>query len=825
MKNKLISMLLVVAMLFAVVLTGCSAEKTADDVQQGIVETASKTATTLVMWCVTEEGTDLEQAEAVAEAMAEMTKSKYKTNLIVKYLTMDEYYEKLEAAIASNEFITAARASVADVTKKATKVVESALKNGQINAEQKALMLEGDRETLLSFITVAENALLTLEEYEYLVVTVDAQVNPPEVELDENGDPIVPEEPVEPAFPNAAELQASIESKLLKAVEDKVKVKLQGEKKETTLTAEVAADVIAGEYWRVEAEYLCATTEESLLTAANFVNLVMREGEVEDEEGEEEEEIEEEEELDEEDRYDENGNIIIDTTIYPEVEDYQVDIIYLSGYDKFNEYIENEWLLALNGELTGSSKKITNYVSGALLNAVKQNNNTYAIPNNNVIGEYTYMLIDKPLFDKYYYNADIDKVHNVSDVAAFLEDVATYETEVLPINGDIDYCLSLIADYWTIDPETLEVSTDVFSVLGHAYKDGEIPSRGTSALTFDNLLVDENYTTALTNLMSFKFKNYFGTPAEGQKSAVSFVTGDAALAAEYEDDYYVVVVDYPKAANDDIYDNMFAVSTFTSDLKKSMEVITLLNTNTEFRNLFQYGIEGTNYHLNDDGSVKSAPGNKYFMDVSKTGNEFLAYVPEGQNVEVWEYAKQQNRESLVDPLLGFSFEDQLVSEEEEARAEGASEDSYAIEVLDKELISYLAKTSADAWAKIQACEDVDSLEKVISTLSKSLGRDEKVKSAMAYNVVEPTLDENGAIVEKEDENGVVVKPTITVDVETLTRIETVDVKDDLGEPTGEKLDMEVKYFLVTKYLNPYQVYYRWMKNYQFLPAGFGTVTE
>ena len=62
-------------------------------------------------------------------------------------------------------------------------------------------------------------------------------------------------------------------------------------------------------------------------------------------------------------------------------------------------------------------------------------------------------------------------------------------------------------------------------------------------------------------------------------------------------------------------------------------------------------------------------GNAYNMDISKTGNEFIAYVPEGMNVDVWEYAKQQNRESQVNPLLGFAFENELDSQEEDFLSE------------------------------------------------------------------------------------------------------------------------------------------------------------
>jgi gamma-glutamyl phosphate reductase len=138
MKNKIVSLLLVAVMLLSVVLTGCSGKKTADDVQEDITQKASKTAATLVLWCVTEEGTDREQAQAVAKAMAETSKSKYKTTLIVKYLTMDEYYEKLEAAIEKNAFLKVAKEASVKFQKDGKKAVDSALRGGVITADETA---------------------------------------------------------------------------------------------------------------------------------------------------------------------------------------------------------------------------------------------------------------------------------------------------------------------------------------------------------------------------------------------------------------------------------------------------------------------------------------------------------------------------------------------------------------------------------------------------------------------------------------------------------------------------------------------------------------
>ncbi|MBO5898955.1 MAG: hypothetical protein J6R04_08090 [Clostridia bacterium] len=671
MNRRLLSLLLCLAMLVsacALCFTGCAPAEEEEE------EEEVDLATTLVMWCVTEEGTDDEQAQAVAKAMSEKTQSEFKTKLIVKYMTMEEYYENLEAAM-----------------------------------EQ----LEADK--------------------------------------------IAKEE---------AEKKAKEEAKKNKNNKDKDK-KDEEEKKE------------------------------------------------EKEEKPKKDKTEDDDEI----KYDADGNPIIDTTVYPEVSDYQVDILYLSGYDKYSEYIAKEWLTKLDQQLSGESKQIANYVPGALLNAVKYNGSTYAIPNNNVIGEYTYMLIDRELYDKYYYTAEAEDVHSVVDLASFLEDVAKYEDDILPINGDVNYCMGLIANYWDVDPETMKVTGD-FSVMGYAYKDTDKINRGNIVLRFDSLLTDPTYRNALTNLMDFQFLGYFGTAAEGQKSAVSFVKGDAASATEYEDDYYVVVVDYPRAADEDIYANMFAVSAFTSDVKKSMQVVTYMNTDAAFRNLFQYGIDGINYTLNDDGTVHTTRTNGYHMDLAKTGNEFIAHVPAGTNLKVWEYAKQQNREALVNPLLGFDFafelnddseilakaEDDVLEEDEELL------DEYVIETLDKELLTYISELSDSVWARIQACENTEELETLLDQLALELAiaSDENVKRSTVYEITEAEYDLEGKVKVDDKGNPTVENPTVKIDCKVKLRKVMKDVD-------GIEEEVEEFYFVKTKHLTPFQVYYRWLSDYGFMP--------
>ncbi len=571
-------------------------------------------------------------------------------------------------------------------------------------------------------------------------------------------------------------------------------------------------------------------------------------------------EVEEEEEEDDgKIEYDEDGNPIIDTTKYPELTEdqlkYQVDIVYIAGRDQYMDYISGygkskkeiekliaagkadeytykKWLAPLNTtDVNSEVKKISSFVSSSLLNAVKQKGTAYAIPNNNIIGEYTYMLIDKQLFDQFYHTASIDSIFSVADLGPFLEDVAAYATDVLPINADVNYCMSMIAHYWDIHPETYAVTGD-FSVLGYAYSSTDRVNRGDIVLKFDNLFQNDTYLTALRNLMDFKYKGYFGTPAEGQKSAVSFVKGSAADAAAYAEDYYTVVVDYPLATSDDIYGNMFGISAYSSNIRKSMQVISLLNTDVEFRNLFLYGIEGTNYTRHTDGTVSATSSNKYLMDIAKTGNEFLAYVPAGTDAAYWEYAKQQNRESLVDPLLGFDFstvigqknkEDSLLENEsnllDPESSDYKKQDEYMIETIDTAQIKFISNLSDAVWERIQKCKNVEQFDKEVELLlAKELDPElyPDLWRAMQYDVLAPKFDPDGKIsIDPATKQPVVLNPTISATMEPTPRYEIV--KDENGNDVEQLVG---SYFVYKYQINPYQLYYRWLKAYSYLPAGF-----
>lgn len=382
---------------------------------------------------------------------------------------------------------------------------------------------------------------------------------------------------------------------------------------------------------------------------------------------------------------------------YPDPVLNQVDIIYISGKDMYVEYIENGWLSPLDAELSSSSKKIKEYVNASLLSAAKYIDNdlgingTYAIPNNHTIGEYTMMLLDKSLmdqtsFDSLYKLGQIDGLFN-DKIYTYLETVRDgiedgTLTNVLPIDADYETCLNLLAYYWNINPDTLE-NEEGFSFLGYTYEDLLNINRGT-ALKFESLFENPAFVNAFLKLNEYRLDGgYFGAEDETTKAALKIVTGNYSDLKAYraeDSGYYPVVLKNPTVLSDDVYENMIGVCAYTRNLSRSMQVVTHLNTNAEFRNLLQYGVEGLNYKLEyvgqtNDQVVVPLAEHPYNMDVYKSGNAFLAYPKEITDNEVWEDGKLQNRDVTgADPLLDVTFFDiaNQVGAEEESATIGSS---------------------------------------------------------------------------------------------------------------------------------------------------------
>lgn len=475
--------------------------------------------------------------------------------------------------------------------------------------------------------------------------------------------------------------------------------------------------------------------------------------------------------------------------VYPEAEENQLDIVYLSGYDMYTKYIENEWIVGLNSYISTTGKQLTYNISPTLLNGVKYDGETYAIPNNVQIGEYTYMLVDKTLATKYKYT--YDSFENLIDCRYFIDDVATNE-KVLPIDASFKECMDLYTWYWNIgievDPD-LGVSTytinpnNEFFVLGTHYKDPASIGRGFIDLGFNNLFTDPEYREMYLTLKEYEFNGCYKTANDKRgDAAVSFVNGNYAMLREanenngvYTDEngseYFLYVAKYPKADEKSLYGNMFAISANSKQTQACMEVINLINTNSKVRNLLQYGIkqgehldgQTPNYAIDEETGVLKRLNNLYMMDIEKTGNCFIAYPEEGLAPDYWEDSKAQNNDALIDPLLGFDFNERL--------AEYGSS-------LDDDLIENCVLLTEQILKQINSCSTYAELESVING---SLADDLASGAPMLTDKNIP----------------------VNLDKMTNKNYDTSNGLDGEADPAGE---------------SPYAIYYKWLTAYSYAPA-------
>ena len=727
MNKKLICLTLSILMLLTCLLASCNSEKkeSTEGGEEAVVDNSAKTIT---LWVIADEATLADgnaAADRVEKAFTKITKAKFKTNVDIQFCSEKDYYEKLEAAIENEQ-------AHAELEEAAGKALRQYLKKNKDSGK--------------------DTAELTDEFYEL--------------------------------YPEYAEFRDTSDDE--------------------ASTGDAVEETETNEYGISEIQY-------------------------------------------------------------PATKKNQVDIFYLSGYDKYMEYYENEWLASLTEELNTSSRKLTDYISTSLLNGVQIEGNAYAIPNNVAIGQYTYMMVDKALFDGYYQK--IDKVESVLDLNSFLgyvhADNAGKTSDdpdyIVPLESTYEECLKMLCWYWDIgytdrscyemhydeesgryyvlkekytvkitttdedgneDPRNEERITDLvqsgsvykvnangqfidkdgkplsfsyktdenggwmldkkgnpiystdaagalylvdaegdpvsfhspetdpraidddyetkadsdgkvrptyyytinddasFSILGTMMKDAAKRNRGSINMDLNSLFTDESYRNLYATLKDYDYRGFYGETKDGQRAAVSFQKGDASLKLEseknkkdnekygtYTDEngrqYYVIIAEYPEATDAELYGNMFAVYANSANVSRAMKVVTYINTNSELRNLFQYGILGEHYELNENGTVHmlSTRNNTYRMDLEKTGNCFIAYPDETMDPGVWDMVKKQNNDSLINPLLGFDFNT------------ATADSDYSLDV---ELIDYIAGLNEKALARVNECSSRKELEEIMS---------------------------------------------------------------------------------------------------------------
>lgn len=354
---------------------------------------------------------------------------------------------------------------------------------------------------------------------------------------------------------------------------------------------------------------------------------------------------------------------------YPGLKDTQLDIVLITSREMLTKYVDypsGTVLTKLNTMLSSSHKQTKASVNSLLMENSKYKDSFYAIPNNHIIGEYTYMLVNKKAADEHYMGTSIfGKLENgtittvdYSKLAQLIEQVKLKKESAAPGYENMNYVFKPF-DYPNV--HFWGDSGDAEFIFASFYNKND--SNIGSALTFaPQALAANNSYNSYKKFMTDCEKNGFFTYSADNEDAVldnntvvAVLEGGYEIRNQYADDYYIAVLDSPRMPQDEAFSSMFAISSYSVDAARCMEIISDLTCGkTNLRNILQYGVEGEHYTLNSDNTVTRL-GNSYLMNINYTGNVFKAYpcASDGMTADSWTYGEAQNKDILVDACDGI----------------------------------------------------------------------------------------------------------------------------------------------------------------------------
>lgn len=386
--------------------------------------------------------------------------------------------------------------------------------------------------------------------------------------------------------------------------------------------------------------------------------------------------------------------------VYPEVSDQQLDIFLIHGYDTYKRYVDDGLVEELSGDLNNVGSKLTSYIHPTFFNVQKYDNGKYCVPNNHTIGEYQLLLVNKALAEKYSYSAS--ELTSFLNCKEFMLDVgAANENGVTPLLGMVE---PANIQYFSIDGER--------SLIAQRINPDDKSFEGMQPLTLAQV---SGYIDTISLMKQMQSLGYVGNgnPDTTGDFAVGVVTGDASLFEKYEDEYYINVHAIPIAEREDVFQSVFAVSSYTKDTSRCMEIITYLNTDQTLRTLLQYGVEGVNWELDDSGEepVLKRLNHDYMMNITDTGNVFMTYPDEGVPMSEWDKYKDQNLDSYENPYIGYEIlSGDAITEKCFTRIADLSKDSF------EKLDAATFEDFASVWNSIRG-EVMRSTGVVMSTIS------------------------------------------------------------------------------------------------------------
>lgn len=422
---------------------------------------------------------------------------------------------------------------------------------------------------------------------------------------------------------------------------------------------------------------------------------------------------------------------------YPDVGAYQMDIVLITGKTMLEKYAKAGRLKVMDSEINDTYRNILKYVYNDILDNSKidlvgdgKAKNWYAVPSNHMVGQYTYMLVNKELAAKYYFTESDFADFNLASAgfgsgtaaAALIQEIADHEdlTKIAPIGETTEnYPL---AKFWSTTGNSVSSLATIMPQPSAEIGQG---------VTATNIFADAKFANYMQEIIYCRENGYFRTTQED--FGVSIINGDYSAYQQYTDDYYVVTLGYPRLEDNDIFNGMFAVTSYTTDVTRSMEIITALTCNEELHNILQFGVEGVHYDV-EDGIVSRLPrGQHYVMNPQYTGNVLIGYLEKGTyDAASWDAVRKAYKEEMSDTEAGVvrdlgPWATAILQNKQSMPSVVCGADAY-VDQVDRDAMKIMSTLSDAYFDRLYACKTQSEYDAYIAMITAEIGSSDYFKT-------------------------------------------------------------------------------------------------
>ena len=307
---------------------------------------------------------------------------------------------------------------------------------------------------------------------------------------------------------------------------------------------------------------------------------------------------------------------------------------------------------ALGGYIEGS------YVDGKL----------YGVRPLSDLASGTCLILRKDIVDKY--NIDTTGIESYEDIEKILAVIKEADPSATPL-GPANASSSMLE---IVQQVTIDRLTDGF---------GSLLDYG-QTLEVENWYASDTYRKYLDINRDWYQKGYIlpdaATTKEDQYTLVKtgriygYVTTSKPGLEQQEANgcgTEVVAIDITKpfASTNTVQVFQWVVPNSCEAPEKAVQLLNMMYTSADLANLLAWGIEGVHYKVMDNGLATFADGvnnetsGYNHHSAWMVGNEFNAYVWEGNPPDLWEQTKEWNNNAILSKAMGFTFKQEPVKTE------------------------------------------------------------------------------------------------------------------------------------------------------------------